>query len=126
MSYNITVKEKGNHIRVEVTGKRIPGKEVEDAGIIWSQVSEICRTKNIDKILLVSKVTGPLSFLASFNIAATPKDYGWSHRLRLAAVILDEEARKGYLFSETVGVNRGYIVKIFDNEQDAKTWLFEA
>lgn len=126
MSYNITIKEKGNHIRVEVTGKRIPGKEVEDAGIIWSQVSEICRTKNIDKILLVSKVTGPLSFFASFNIAATPKDYGWSNRFTLAAVIFDEKARKGYLFSETVADNRMFVLKIFDNEQDAKTWLFEA
>jgi hypothetical protein len=54
------------------------------------------------------------------------EEFGWSRRFKLAIVDVNEDSRKDNLFTETVAVNRGYNVKIFDNENDAKEWLLQS
>ena len=126
MSYNVTFKENVDHLRVGISGKRTPGNEVEDSLKAWSKVAEICRERNINHILAILKISGHLPDMASYNIGDLAEKYGWSRGFKLAVVTKDEYSRKVNLLSETVAVNRGFDVKVFDNEQDAKTWLLES
>ncbi len=97
----------------------------KSAGSAFSQVVEICHTKNINNILAVGKVTGHLTPMAAYDMANFPDKHGWRRKFRLAVVALGKSWRSN-LFAETVANNRGYTLKVFDNEQDAKTWLFES
>ncbi len=125
MPYNVTIKEKEDHIRVEISGEWTIGNEAKEVISAWSQVVEICHTKNINHILAIGKVTGHLTPMAAYDMANFPDKHGWTRKLRLAVVALGESWRSN-LFAETVADNRGYTIKVFDNEQDAKTWLFES
>ena len=126
MPYNVILREEQDHIRVEVSGDRNRGKEVDDAISVWSQVAQICHEKNVYRILAISKLTGRLPILAAFEIAKSPEEFGWSRSFKLAFVDLNEESRQVNLFAETVAVNRGYWIKVFDNELDAKVWMLES
>ncbi len=125
MPYNVTIKEKEDHIRVEISGEWTIGNEAKEVISAWSQVVELCHTKNINNILAVGKVIGHLTPMAAYDMANFPDKHGWTRKLRLAVVALGESWRSN-LFAETVADNRGYTIKVFDNEQDAKTWLFES
>ena len=125
MPYKVTIKEKEDHLRVEISGKWTKGNEVEEVISAWSQVVEIGRTKNINHILAIGKVTGHLPPMAAYDMAKFPDDHGWSRKFKLALVALGE-SWKSNLFAETVADNRGYDVKVFDNEQDAKAWLLDS
>ena len=126
MSYIMHFDEKDDFLKVEITGTRTQGNELVDAIEVLSNVNEIGKAKNIENILMILRITGHLPFMASYNIGDKAESLGWSRMFSVAAVTMDEESMKSYLFIETVAVNRGYDVKIFDNEQDAKTWLFES
>lgn len=123
MEYDITFKENVDHLRLEISGTRTRGSEETDAIKSWSKVAEFCKAKNINHILAILRITGPMPPWASFQIGALAEEFGWSRKFRLAVVTLDKESMKANLFTETVAVNRGFDVKIFDNEQDAKSWL---
>ncbi len=53
--------------------------------------------------------------MAAYDMANFPDKHGWSRKLRLAVVALGTSWRSN-LFAETVAGNRGYTIKIFDNE----------
>jgi len=125
MSYNLNFKEKENHIRVEISGEWTKGKEAKEVMSAWSQIAEICHSKKINNILAIGKITGHLRPMAAYDMAKFPSNHGWSRKYKVAIVAL-RSSFSSNLFSETVLVNRGYDVKMFDNEKDAKTWLFES
>ena len=126
MSYNVTFIENVDYLRVEISGARKQGKEVDDAIKVWSRVAEIGKAKNITHILAIIEITGFMPKMASFDIGNLADKFGWSRSFKLAVVTSDEESRKANLYTETVAVNRGFDVRIFDNEQDAKIWLLDS
>jgi hypothetical protein len=123
MPYEFSIQETENYIRVEVSGQRTPGSEVEDAIIVWSRVAEVCNAKQMDRILGIHNLTGRLPARAAHAIAYDPAKFGWSKRFKLAIVESNEESRQDMFFVEDVAVSSGYRVRIFDSEQKAETWL---
>lgn len=123
MPYELSIKEQQDHIRVEVSGERIPGHEEEDAVRVWSRVAKVCEAKKQDRILCIHRVTGRLPATAAHAIAFDPARFGWSRRFQLALVNLNEESRQDSLFLEDVAVSSGYQIRIFDSEEEAKIWL---
>ena len=126
MLHIINIEEKDGYLKVEIFGKRNLRNEAVDAIEVLSKVDKIRKAKNINNILLILRITGHFPFMASYDIGDKAGKLGWSRMFRVAAVTMDEYSMESYLFIETVAVNRGYNVKIFDNEQDAKTWLLES
>ena len=126
MSYKVNFKENVEYLRVEISGTRTRSREVDDAIKVWSQVAEIGKAKNITHILAIIEITGFMPTMASFDIGNLAEKFGWRRSFKLAVVTSDEESRKANLFTETVAVNRGFDVKIFDNEQNAKIWLLDS
>ena len=123
MPYDVSIEERESHIRVVVSGDRIPGKEVEDGKRVWRRVAEICHETRTNKVLAFVRLSGRLPIMGSFEMAGSLDQIGWSRSFKLAIVEENEESRKGSLFTETVAVNRGYRVKVFANEESATTWL---
>lgn len=123
MALEVSIQECKDHIRVEVSGERTSGNEKEDAINLWTQVVEVCRKSEVKKILVISTLTGRVPAVKTYDIAGNPEAFGWSREYKLALVDLDENSRQHNLFAEDVAVNRGFHVKVFDNEEDAKDWL---
>ena len=123
MSLEISIKEFQDYIRVEVSGARTSGKEKEDAVNLWRRVVDACSESGINRVLVVSSVTGRIPTLEAYEVAGHPEEFGWSRDYKLALVDLDEESRRDNIFAENVAVNRGFQVKVFDNEQEAEIWL---
>ncbi|MDH3351896.1 MAG: hypothetical protein OEM60_08185 [Gammaproteobacteria bacterium] len=125
MAYKAEIRTCPDHIRVDVSGHRKPGKAVRNAYEIGKQIIAESRKTDIDKVLLVSRLTGRLPALDAYKMVAGLEDVGWSRSTRLAFVDLNAESRADSLFTETVAVNRAYLMKVFDNENDARRWLLE-
>ena len=125
MPYDFAVDAERDYLRVEVSGNRSPDIEqgLRDIMTVWSRVTDICRETNTEKVLAVLQLKGEVPVMGSYNVVTHADQFGWSRRLRMAVVDLNDESREGNRFTETVAVNRGYQIKVFDNENDAKDWL---
>lgn len=119
MAYDYKIEDKQQYIRVEISGERIPGRAIKDIVPIWAETLDICREKKTNKLLAILKLTGEVTKIGSYNIVTLADRYGWDRQLQVALV----EPEKNNLFTETIAVNRGYQLKIFESEQDALTWL---
>lgn len=124
MSYETTVQAEKDYLRVEVSGIRVPGQEAEDGIAVWTRVADVCREHKVDKILAIINLEGHLPTSVSFKIANDPYEFGWEKRFRVAVVDVNYESRLVNYLTEAVAVNRGYDVRIFENEQSAMDWLF--
>jgi hypothetical protein len=125
MPYEVNIQEEKDYLRVEVSGERRPGHEVEDSVATWSHVATICEETKKDRVLGMFNVSGRLLTPAAYALAFNPESYGWSRRLKLALVVMHEESRQDALFVEDVAVSSGYKIRIFDNEEKAAVWLLE-
>lgn len=125
MPYDFSISVFGDYIRVEVSGDRIKGRELKDIAVVWSAVANKCRETDIRRVLAVLQLSGNVPTIQSYDIVMNAASFGWSKYFHLAIVDLNEVSRDQNLFTETVAVNRGYTIKIFDNEQDAGEWLLD-
>ena len=123
MEYGLIIEEKRDHIRFEVSGKRRQGKKLEQMIPIWSQVITLCKEKEIFKILAIFKLEGEITVLDSVDIVSNSEKFNWDKRIALAVVETNIDSRKGNLFTETYAVNRGYNMKVFEDEKSALKWL---
>lgn len=126
MSYQINFTVEQNYLRVDVSGKRVRGKEVENAVSLFSQIAKVCRAKRLSRILVVSRVAGTLSLFSVFKVVKTPEKIGWDRRFKIAYVDCNEESKEEVLMGETFVVNRGYrMTKVFTDEKTALAWLLD-
>ena len=118
MDYDVSITNEWNYLRVEVSGQRILGKEVESALEVWKLVATTCKEKNVCKVLAVFDLTGRYPFFSAHSIADSFASAGWENGWKLAFVDLKETSLQNNLHAETVVVNRGVNGKTFDNEKD--------
>lgn len=125
MPYETTIESFEDYVRAEVSGDRIPGREVNDATQAGRKMSAACRDYGANKLLVIFKMTGRLGPIEAYEIFSNPEDYGWSRDVKVAIVDENPESQEDSTFSETVAVNRAYDMRVFDNEIEAKVWLLE-
>ena len=125
MPYQVVIQENPDHIRVKVSGQRTRGQEVRDSIDALVQVVDVCQKKGITRILMIWDIPGRLSTMSAYDLADSAPEWGWDRRLKLAIVHLYAESLESNLFTETVAVNRGFRVKMFDDEHEARSWLLE-
>ena len=126
MPYDCTIKEHQDHVRVEVAeGWAIPGKEVDDAIGVLRQVAHFCNKKRIFRILAIWNVPWHLPAITGHNIVESARRTKWGLDFKLAVVYPHKERFKDALFMEKVAIYHGYKVKMFEDEQEAKSWLLE-
>ena len=123
MEYELIIEEKRDYIRCVISGVRRQGKILEQITPIWSQVVTLCKEKEIFKILAIFKLMGQITVLDSVDVVTNSENFNWDKRFALALVETNIDSRKGNLFTETYAVNRGYRMKVFENEESALKWL---
>jgi hypothetical protein len=125
MPYETIIEPFENYIRVEVSGDRQPGREVDDAFSTGRQITTACRSHGVNKLLVIFRMTGRLRATEAHEIYSNPEEFGWSRDIRVALVDENPESHEGSLFAETVAVNRAYDTRVFENETEARDWLLD-
>jgi hypothetical protein len=120
MDTNVEIEEKPGYLKATVTGKN----SREAVGAYLKQVREECQRHNCYRILIDEQLEGPrLSTMEVFSIASQ----GSIDALGVFEAIAYVDAEMGNMgeFAETVAINRGMPVAIFDNVENAERWLLE-
>lgn len=124
MPFRFSMQVKGDYLRFEVSGERVPGEMVPEMLKLWALVADECRARGVTRVLGVNGLTGPTSQRDVFEISRQlPAVLGSAVR-KIAFVILGgEEALKASFFAENVAVNRGLNGRVFVDEGTALAWL---
>lgn len=123
MPYDAEYQVLADHIRIDVSGERIPGAVALDSSVVMEKTMELIRETGINNCLLILNLTGPLSAMDSFDLVSISEDVGWKRDFRVALVNVHAESLADAQFTEVVASNRAYPIRVFDNEEDAKDWL---
>jgi len=125
MPYNVSIQEKQDYIRIEVTGERDRGHEAKDAIDLWTDIAAVCKTKGIFRVLAIYNLSGDLPTMAAYNVGTKLVENDTIRKMKVALVDLNERSRRTNLFTETVVANRSSSNqgKVFDNENEAIEWL---
>lgn len=123
MSYDFKIDVRDGLVCVNVSGDRGTGDHVANADEVGEEIVRVCRETGINRILLLSKLTGRASPLEQFRTVVHSIQYGWSRDYRLAFVDLDKGSDTELRFVETVALNRVFKVQAFGNEVAARQWL---
>ena len=97
----------------------------DDVRILFSPAKPILEEHGSTKVLFdIHEAKIVSTTLETFYTAAEPETWGWKRNYKAAVVYseITEDAK----FLETVGVNRGILMKIFDNIDEAKSWLSDS
>jgi len=123
LTNNKIFEEFSNYVRAEVTGKWSAGNEAKEGIEFWTQAAELSNKSDTHRILAVINMPGKLPVLAAYDIASDPTRFGYTRAMKVAIVYPSEERYTSGRFAEDVAVNRGWRVKVFRDERDAKLWL---
>ena len=105
------------HLRVEMSG-------LPTSSEVHAMFVEMVRQKNTPaRALIELQVDQCLNFLDTMQVMSQLPVLGFPADYRLALVITDEKMRASAQFAETVAVNRGIAVRVFDERDAALRWL---
>ena len=120
MSINLKFNEEAGYIEVSVNGDF----SLKTLKKIAEGVTDFVKKHNCNYILNdLRNATLDDSPLSVYSMPKTSLEAGIERKVKRA--ILVNELGPDYRFLETVFVNQGNIVKIFENFDKAKTWLLE-
>jgi len=123
MDYELEINQDDGFVTARLSGARRPDSLIEAA----AEITADCRGWGIFRVLIdVRKMTGELDTLETFDVAGRGIPNRTEARRLVRSAILDRaENIHRIRFFETVAVNRGLTVKVFDGEADAVRWLLE-
>jgi hypothetical protein len=121
MDFQVRVEARDGYVEATLTGVRTPATLMAAA----EQVTGFCNELKIFKILIdVRQMRGKLDTLETFEIAGHRMPQRPGTRLITKSAILDLPPNMDRIrFFETVAVNRGLNVRVFDDEAAAVEWL---
>lgn len=124
MPFRFSMQVKGDYLRSEVSGERVPGEMVPEMLKLWKLVADECRARGVSRVLAVNELTGPTSQLEVFQISKQLPVVLAGAVHKVAFVIRGgAEALEVSLFAENVAVNRGLNGRVFADEDTALAWL---
>jgi len=125
MGHTCKFEEFSDYLRAEVTGNWSTDKVAKETKEFWIQAANHCNRINKYRVLAVIDVPGTLPVMAAYDIASDPEGLGFTRAVKVAVVYTHEERYESNRFTEDVAVNRGWAVKIFNEEREAKLWLLD-
>ncbi|HSL16510.1 MAG TPA: hypothetical protein VLB51_01225 [Methylomirabilota bacterium] len=121
MDFQVRVEARDGYVEATLMGVRTPATLMAAA----EQVTGVCNELKIFKVLIdVRKMRGKLDTLETFDVAGHKIPQRPGMRLITKSAILDLPPNMDRIrFFETVAVNRGLNVRVFDDEAAAVEWL---
>jgi hypothetical protein len=105
---------------VEFSGEREKEELTSSAKKAWREITGEAREKKSVKILVLSSATVKYSVLDPFLINSNLDESGVHRGWQIAFVNLDQASFQDVKFAETVAVNRGFDIGVFNNEDNAR------
>lgn len=123
MDYELEIDQDAGFVTARLSGVRRPEALLQAA----AEVTTSCRERGMFRLLIdVRTMTGKLDTLETFDVAGRGIPNRTEARRLVRSAILDRsENIERIRFFETVAVNRGLTVKVFDDEAQAIRWLQE-
>lgn len=87
----------------------------------WKEIADICKQKNIFKILVIESLIGQISISEMYELCEKLSLLVLG--IDIAFIDKDKTHASDNLFGETVARNRGVNIRDFDTETDALDWL---
>ena len=93
-----------------------PGAAAQDA---WTRVAGKCRERGLSRVLIISEVRGRYPTLDTNETMSTLDQYGIARDWKIAYVNSDPECREDLMFMMAVADNKGFLVRLFNEESAA-------
>ncbi len=123
MAYKVNFEKTHDIVKIEVTGKRHPKTVVADGSNAWAEIINYIKKEQSEKVLVVSKLEGPLNLVKSLNVVDSFKHLGLPSDIKVAYVETNKDAWSSNSFAASKAYQNGYFIKIFREEVMALNWL---
>ena len=98
-------------------------KNYEFSYKLWSNTIKVCQENGCFKILGIAKTIKPVSTLDAFDHGKLFSELGINNKYKIAWVELNPNSKDTVKFIETILLNRGLPGTVFDDIDEATTWL---
>ncbi len=122
--YEVFFTEEGNFTKVVVTGERKSHQDI-DGALAWFKIAQYCDEHQTKKLLVVSKLTGSISQMSSYDVSRSLEQFGVKKHIKIAFVDTLNEAFNANSFSVKFTKGNGYDIELFAEETNAISWLIQ-
>lgn len=123
MSYEMSVKFKGEYVEVRSVGE----KSYQTAVALWAEITRVCNENNCYKVLGIAESTRGMPIMDAVRHEQLFKDFAVTRNYRIAWIELNEEAVGNVRFLENFLLNRSLISgRLFPEVEAARTWLLQS
>ena len=121
MDYQLDIIENDEYVTAKLSGVRRPTSLLEAA----VKTTAYCKQNGIHHLLIdIRGMSGGLDTIETYEVAGQGLPSQPNARRLIRSAILDHsENLERIRFFETVAINRGLTVKVFDDEETAVRWL---
>jgi hypothetical protein len=116
----ITITFEGDHIRAESRAE----KSIEWAREFWTAIVDACKENDCYDILGISESITVVPIMDGFDHIELFRELGITTKYRIAWVELNPAAIKTLKFVDAALFNRILPGRLFQTEEEAKSWLF--
>jgi len=118
MTYKITIEQNPTYLHATVTGSNSRDTVTQ----YLSEIQQECSKRNCFRVLIEENLEGPR--LDAMEIFALVSEGSMKALGKFEAMAyVDQKMGEMANFAETIAVNRGMPISVFDNVDDAKEWL---
>ena len=125
MAYKVHFEQEKDILKVEISGEREKEKLINDASEVWREIAKVNREKGLMKILVLSSATGKYPIFDALMINQNLAAFGVQRKWKIAFVNLDQVSFPEVKVAEMIAINRGFNIRIFPEENNARSWLLE-
>lgn len=122
MTYQYTMTEHDDFLRIEVSGRRETKQTVSETIAFWQAALNKSKAVNHNNILTIFRVTGKRSLMETFDIVEALRDL-IRDDTKIAYVETIPENRAETSITGTTARMYGIAFKVFDDEAKASEWL---
>ena len=110
-------------VRISGTRPVLDADVMEQMWGFWSPIADRCRRDGIRRILSVNSPSGQASSRSMVSLFKRFGEIGLDPSLRMAMVVADVRGRRVIELGAALAVERGWKVRIFATEDQAREWL---
>lgn len=119
MKHELIVTFENDFVQIITKGE----KSLETSLNLWKKTIKVCKQHKCFKILGLATSLKPPSTIESYKHGNLLHDFNIDHTYKLAWIEFNPEAVASIKFLENVLFNRGFNVKLFQDVDEAKSWL---
>jgi len=122
--YEVYFTEESSFTKVIVTGERKSHQDI-DGAMAWFKIAKYCDDNETKKLLIISKLTGSISQMSSYDVSRSLEQFGVKKHIKIAFIDTQNESFKANSFSVKFTKKNGYDIELFDDESAAVSWLVQ-